>query len=255
MPTLLFRDIETRSTLDLSGVGVRRYAAEPTTDVWCVSYAVDDAPAKIWIPGQPVPKEFHLAARDPDWLVVAHNDQFERTVEELVLMPRYGWLLAPIERHRCTMAMALTSALPAKLETVAEVLKLATQKDTAAARPMRQMARPRKPRAGENPNGVYWHGDPEKFERLYAYCRRDVDVGRELFHRLAPLIDSEQALWQLDAVINVLPMARCSRLRPRSPLPMGKPFRPNSPTSPPVKSLPPIKFRRYWLGWPRAAAK
>ena len=37
----LFRDIETRSTLDLTEVGVWRYAAESTTGVWCVGYAID----------------------------------------------------------------------------------------------------------------------------------------------------------------------------------------------------------------------
>ena len=64
---------------------------------------------------------------------------------------------------------------------------------------MRQMARPRKPR---DPSGIYWHDDPEKLEQLYAYCRQDVEVERELFHRLPPLTDSEQALWALDATIN-----------------------------------------------------
>jgi DNA polymerase len=198
---VLHRDIESRSTLDLTEVGAWRYAGDPTTGVWCVAYAVDDAPAQIWIPGQPIPEEFHAAARDPDWLIVAHNDAFERTIEELILAPRSGWPIAPIERHRCTMAMALASALPAALETVAEVLELSAQKDDQGARLMRRMARPRKPRTGE-PVGIYWHDDAEKLERLYAYCQRDVEVERELFHRLSPLIDSEQALWVLDASIN-----------------------------------------------------
>ena len=64
------------------------------------------------------------------------------------------------------------------------------------------MAQPRKPRADEDPAGIYWHDDPEKLERLYAYCRNDVEVERELFRRLPPLADSEQALWVLDALIN-----------------------------------------------------
>ena len=32
---VLFRDFETRSTLDLSEVGAWKYANHPTTDVWC----------------------------------------------------------------------------------------------------------------------------------------------------------------------------------------------------------------------------
>jgi DNA polymerase len=197
---VLHRDFETRSTIDLPHVGAWRYAAEPNTGVWCIAYAVDDEPVQIWIPGQPIPDVFFTAARDPDWIVVAHNDQFETAIETRILAPQYGWPIVPIERHRCTMAMASACALPAKLKTVAEVLELSARKDDS--RLMQQMARPRKPRAGEDPNGIYWHDEPEKLERLCAYARQDVDVERELFHRLPPLADTEQALWVLDATIN-----------------------------------------------------
>jgi DNA polymerase len=188
--TFLFWDVETRSTLNLPDVGAWRYASDPNTGVWCVAYAVDDNPVQTWIPGQPIPDEFHIAARDPDWIVAAHNDAFERAIEERILAPRYGWPIVPIERHRCTMAMASASALPAKLKTVAEVLELSARKDDS--RLMQQMARPRRPRAGEDPAGIYWHDDPEKLEQLFAYCKQDVEVERELFHRLPPLTDSEQ---------------------------------------------------------------
>jgi DNA polymerase len=199
---ILHRDIESRSTLDLPDVGAWHYAGDPNTGIWCVAYAVNDAPVQIWIPGQPIPEEFFEAARNPDWIVVAHNDAFERAIEERILAPRYGWPIVPIERHRCTMAMASASALPAKLKTVAEVLELSARKDDQGSRLMQQMARPRNPRAGEDPNGIYWHDHPEKLGRLYAYCRQDVEVEREAYHRLPPLADSEQALWILDAIIN-----------------------------------------------------
>jgi DNA polymerase len=188
--------------LDLPDVGAWQYAGEPNTGVWCAAYAVDDGPVQIWNPGQPIPEVFFTAARDPDWLIAAHNDAFERAIEERILAPRYGWPIVPIERHRCTMAMASASALPAKLKTVAEVLQLSARKDDDGARLMQQMARPRKPRAGEDPNGIYWHDDPEKLDRLYAYCAQDVIAERELYHRLPPLTDAEQALWVLDAAIN-----------------------------------------------------
>ena len=92
MPTL-FRDIETRSVLDLKTVGAWRYAADPTTEVLCVAYAVDDNPVQIWAPGDPIPNEFTEAAHDPTWTVVAHNDQFETAVEHLLLHSRFGWPL------------------------------------------------------------------------------------------------------------------------------------------------------------------
>jgi DNA polymerase len=191
---VLFRDHETRSAVDLATTGAARYAAEPTTAVWCVGYAVDDRPVQLWRPGEPVPQAFIDAAANPDWIVVAHNDQFERAIEEYILGPRYGFPVVPIERHRCSMAMALAAALPGALHAASATLDLPVGKDAEGARLMRTMSKPRK--------GGGWHDDPEKIARLGEYCARDVEVERALYHRLPHLSDAEQALWQLDAGIN-----------------------------------------------------
>jgi DNA polymerase len=199
---ILHRDIETRSTFELTEVGAWRYAAEPTTGVWSIGYAVDNPP-QIWTPDQPIPEVFFIAARDPDWLIVAHNDAFEQAIEERILAPRYGWPLVPLERHRCTMAMALACALPGGLDGAAEALNSPFPKDVDGQRLMRKMARPRKPRAGEDPNGgPYWHDEPENQARLQKYCMRDIEAERWLYQHLPLLIDSEQALWALDQQIN-----------------------------------------------------
>jgi DNA polymerase len=198
---ILFRDYETRSTLNLSDVGAWRYAADPSTEVLCVGYAVDDAPVQIWTPGQPIPEEFRLASRDPDWLIVAHNDQFESAIEERLLHPR-GWPLIPFERHRCTMAAALANALPGALDKAAATLGLPFRKDADGHRLMMQMARPRRPRKGEDLDVIYWQDDLDRRLRLQEYCKRDVEIEREIYRRLPPLSDDEEKLWQLDAVIN-----------------------------------------------------
>jgi DNA polymerase len=140
----LFHDFETRSTLDLSEVGAWCYSRDPSTDMWCCAYAVDDGPIDLWVPGDPVPSAFIEAARNPDWLASAFNDQFERLITMHIMEPRYGWPIVPIERRRCSQAAALALALPAKLETVAEALKLEHRKDDAGQRVMLQMARPRR---------------------------------------------------------------------------------------------------------------
>jgi DNA polymerase bacteriophage-type len=107
---------------------------------------------QLWVPGNPVPPEWIEAARNPEWIAVAHNDQFETLIERHIMGPRYGWPLIPIERHRCTMTMALAAGLPAKLERVADYLELSNRKDAAGERLMHQMSKPRKPRKGEDPN-------------------------------------------------------------------------------------------------------
>ncbi|HEX9321794.1 MAG TPA: hypothetical protein VF913_06695 [Xanthobacteraceae bacterium] len=199
---IVFRDIETRSTISLKTVGAWRYAADPTTEVLCVGYAIDDGLVQIWVPGQPVPPEIIEAARDPNSTFVAHNDAFETAVEQLILGPRFGWPIVPIERHRCTMAAAWASALPGSLASAATALGLPVQKDAAGHRVMLRMTKPRKPRKGEDPNVVHWVEDDASIAIRDAYCMRDVEVCRALFRRLRPLIPSEQKLWALDATIN-----------------------------------------------------
>jgi DNA polymerase len=188
---VLHRDFETRSTVRLELAGAWRYAADSTTEVLCVGYAIDDGPVQIWTPGEPVPPEFVEAARKPDWLVAAHNDQFESAIEERLLAARYGFPLIPQAQHRCTMAMALAAALPGSLEGAAETRGLPYQKDRYGQRLMRRLAR----RTDKDP-------DPDELQHLYAYCRQDVEVERALYQQLPALSDDEQALWVLDAIIN-----------------------------------------------------
>jgi DNA polymerase len=186
---VLHRDLESRSEINLKAAGAWRYAAGATTEVLCVAYAVDDAPVQLWIPGQPIPKEFVEAAQDPSWHVSAHSDAFESAIEELVLAPRFGWPLVPPERHRCTAAMCCANALPRELEKVAEVLRLPHQKDKAGKRLIRKMVRGKKL-------------TEEELAQLYDYCRQDVEVERALHKSLPALSSAEQGLWVLDQIIN-----------------------------------------------------
>jgi DNA polymerase len=199
---VLHRDYETRSTISLKAVGAHRYAAHPRTEVLCVSYAVDHDSVQLWTPGDPVPPEFVEAARNPSWIVAAHNDAFESAVEQHILHPRYNWPIVPSERHRCTMAMALAAGLPARLSAAADALELANRKDAAGERLMHQMSKPRRPRKDEDPAGTYWFDDQERLNRLYSYCKQDTETERELYFRLPALAPTEHALWILSNTIN-----------------------------------------------------
>jgi DNA polymerase len=188
-------DIETRSVIDLEEVGAARYAADPTTEVLCIAYALDDEPIRVWRPGNPIPSEF---ANAPMW--AAHNANFERQIFTHILAPRQGFPTIPIEAWRCTLAMALAAALPGNLKRLGEALKLEHRK--ADDEIMRKMCKPRRPRKGEDPNGVYWHDSPELRAELELYCCDDVACEREAYGRLPPLSEAEQALWAFDQQIN-----------------------------------------------------
>jgi DNA polymerase len=199
---VMFRDYETRSRLDLRKVGAHKYAAHPSTEVICCAYAVDDGPVQLWIAGDPKPVEIVEAARNPDWRVVAHSDEFESAIERHIMGPRYSWPLVPIERHICTEALCLSVALPAKLSAAADALALANRKDAAGERLMHQMSKPRRAHKGEDASGIYWFDDQERLNRLYSYCRQDIETERELHGRLPPLSSAEHALWVLSSKKN-----------------------------------------------------
>lgn len=224
--TTLHIDFETRSTVDLRRAGVYVYAQNPETNVWCAAYAVDDGEIKLWVPGifeiedfdfnEPVLELNNAAAgklargvpRDiiravvENWTIVAHNASFERVIWKHILTPRYGWPEPKLTQWRCTMAMALALSLPASLENAAAAVGIAARKDMDGHGTMMRMAKPRRARKGEMPNGTYWFDDEERRQKLYAYCRNDVEVERQLEKRLLPLRPDEQRLWWLDQTIN-----------------------------------------------------
>jgi len=200
---VLFRDFETRSQGVLRAIGAQRYAADPTTEILCCCYAVDDGPVLLWRPGDSVPIEFVLAAQNQNWIAAAFNDAFETAIEKQIMSVRYGWPVIPIERHRCVQAMCLAVGLPARLSAAATALELGFRKDAAGERLMHQTSKPRRPHKNENPEGIYWFDDQDRLDRLYEYCCQDVEVEREIYQRLPSLSSTEQAIWQLSHQINI----------------------------------------------------
>jgi DNA polymerase len=190
----LHHDIETGSALDLSKVGAWVYAEHSSTIVRCLAFAVDDGPVQTWLPPDPPPEAFTEAWRDPSWRVYAHNAAFERVIAHHILIRRHNFPEIPLARWRCTMAMALASALPAKLEKLADVLGLAHRKTADGPRLIKRMCFPR-------PDGTF-DDDPEWMQRLIDRCRQDVEIERDVHHRLPELSGDEQKIWMLDAVIN-----------------------------------------------------
>ena len=210
---MLHRDYETRSQATLKTIGTSRYATNSSTTVLCCAYAVDDQPAQLWTPGDPIPAEFIEAATNPAWIVCAHGAHFEDAIERYVLHPRFDWPVFPIERQRCTQAMALAVGLPARLSLAAIALELSNRKDAAGERLMHQTSKPRRSHKDEDPTKVYWREDAGRLQRLGEYCRQDVEVERELFTRLPPLSASEQALWELSSQDQHARLPRRSGLR------------------------------------------
>lgn len=200
MSNRLHCDFETRSAVELRDAGVYVYAEHDSTDVWCMAYALNEEPVKLWLPGDPCPEEVVRGVKE-GWIFIGHNSAFERIIWR-VMARKYGWPQPKLEQWRCTMAMAAAMALPLSLENAAAAVGLTFRKDMDGHATMLRMAKPRRARKGELPNGVYWFDDEERKARLYAYCRNDVEVERQLEKRLLALRPFEQRLWHLDQRIN-----------------------------------------------------
>ena len=194
--TDLHLDLETKSRCDLKAEGLARYAEDPSTDVHCAAYAFGDGPVLLWRAGQPCPADVrsHIESGSR---VVAHNFAFEIALANNVLAVKHGWPKMKIEQGACTMCMAYAMALPGALEKAAPALGLELRKDALGKRIMMQLCQP-------NKDGKLWEydDDPDKFEKLFSYCRQDVVVERALHKRMLELSPDEQKLWVLDYQIN-----------------------------------------------------
>lgn len=198
--TTLHIDFETRSTVDLKTAGAHAYADHADTDVWCMAYSIDDEPIRLWARGDYPPfVDERVGIAATNGTVVAHNAAFELAIWNRLMVPRYGWPKLDPRQVRCTMAMALSMSLPASLENAAAAVGLDISKDMQGRKLMLQMARPR---SVLNDGTLVWWDDEARRERLYAYCRQDVEVERQLEKRLLALTPPEQELWTLDQTIN-----------------------------------------------------
>jgi len=195
---MLHIDFETRSTVDLRKTGAEIYANDDSTDVVCMGYAFGDEPVELWTPADPAPMDvlLHISRGDK---FVAHNAVFELLIWAGVGKKKYGWPEIKIQQATCTMVMAYAMALPGNLENAAKAVGMKQEKDMKGNRVMLQLSKPRK----VEPDGtVIWWTDPQKFARVYDYCKQDVSVERELYKRLLPLSTTETKYWHMDFAIN-----------------------------------------------------
>lgn len=189
-------DFETFSRCELRSRGLHNYAVDPSTGAHCLAFGRDPLDVGLWIEGQPFPQELqeHL---DAGGIFSAWNAQFEFYIWNFVCVRRYGWPKLPLSQLECSMAQSYAMSLPGALEKAAIVLGVNQQKDAFGARVMMQLAKPRA-------DGSLWRpaDDPEKFRRLYEYCRQDVRTELAIRPRMLTLSPQEQALWRLDQKIN-----------------------------------------------------
>src|SRR5262249_42738751 len=191
--TFVYWDIETDSKRNLKTCGAYVYAADSTTDMLCLCYAIGNGLVEVWTPDAPVPPPF---ADPTKYIFVADNWVFEREVHTRILIPRYGFAPISLEQQDCAQRKALASAFPADLGRRFVALGLAYRKDDAARRAMLRLSR------------KHNYKDPKKYERDLALtierCKHDVEMTRACYNhpRIRPLPLKEWHQLLNDAGIN-----------------------------------------------------
>lgn len=199
---ILSIDIETFSSVDLTKCGVYKYTESEDFEILLFAYALADEDIKIidLAQGEKLPKEVIEAISSTNVIKSAFNAQFER-----VCLSRYFSMELPIEQWRCSMVHSLTLGLPGSLENVAKCLNLKTQKMDEGKNLIRYFSIPCKPNKsnGGRTRNLPSH-NKEKWELFKEYCKRDVEVEREIRRKIENfnMTDIELRLWHLDQKIN-----------------------------------------------------
>ena len=195
-------DIETFSDIDLIKCGVYKYADSPAFEILLFAYSIDNGEIHIidLASGNKLPEEIIAAIKSDTVIKTAFNAQFER----VCLSKHLGILLDPSSWY-CTAVQAAELSLPSSLADVGAALGLERQKMTEGKELIKYFCVPCKPtksNGGRTRNMP--KGTPEKWSLFKKYCKRDVDVERQIAKKLEmyPISESEHRLYVLDKRIN-----------------------------------------------------
>ncbi|MCC8089130.1 MAG: DNA polymerase [Rikenellaceae bacterium] len=200
-------DIETYCDLDVSDVGVYRYAEDDSFKIILFAYSFDGEPVTVIdcsndeYPGESIPARVWKALTDPSILKIAHNANFEYVCIETF----YGVGL-DLKQWFCTMIAAAYLGLPLGLDKVSQVLGLSEQKDARGKSLITFFCKPCKPtkKNGGRTLNLPEH-DPEKWDEFKEYNAQDVRTEKEIYayvSRFPGLPEEEREYWILDQIIN-----------------------------------------------------
>lgn len=203
-------DFETKSRTDIKKRGAKIYSEDPSTQILCLAYGVDDRPIKLLDPLDllfpSTTAELRELAEDPNVIFCAHNAFFEQCIWEEIMVKRLGYAPIPIERWECTAAKCFANGYPGKLETALKALRSPFPKDEEGHKIMQKLSKPVGKRSTiRTKHGREFHevaDCPDDFQRLYSYCVRDVEGERWIDNTLRDLSPIERRLWIIDQEIN-----------------------------------------------------
>ena len=195
----LWLDFETYSACDIEEQGGMAYALHSSTSMLCLGYAFDDQPAKIIRGIDDLPIDVELYIQDQG-KVLAHNATFDYRIWNYVCTEQLGWPALSLDQVVDTMAVCLTFQIPAKLAEAGAALRVKHQKNPEGKKLIKMCCQP--DARGKQPLPI----GPLRpyFDRLFAYCMRDVESMRDIIRALPRehLIPKEHEIWKMTYEIN-----------------------------------------------------
>ena len=186
---MIWIDFESRSECDLKRHGVYNYAADPSTQVLCMAWALDDGEVQVWTPDQDFPMSVRQAVLAGE-RIYAHNAAFERLIWSYVLGPDHGAPVPALEQFVCTAAQARANCGPGSLEDVGRFAGADMRKDHKGTALVRKCCIP-----------PFKH-TPQDLQDLFAYCAQDVRAMRAVSQAMRPLSAQELADYHVNERIN-----------------------------------------------------
>ena len=202
----VYIDIETFSSVDIRTAGLFKYAESDDFEMLLLAYAIDDGDVELidLTDGGEITRQKLLEVKrlleNPDYIKCAHNAHFEMECLERALH-----IIIRPSRWECTMVKGMYRGYPASLEKMGEALDM--PEDKAKLRTGKALinyfCKPCKPTKtnGSRTRNLPKHA-PEKWELFKEYCKRDVEVAREIDKLLPNTPQSVQAEWLRDYLVN-----------------------------------------------------
>ena len=221
LPQFLMLDFETRSAVSID-LSYRRYCDHSSTGILCLGLQFPGQRARVqtplagpvfsWEDGDTCPPEIVFAIQN-NIPIYAHNVTFDREVYRRVCVIKLGWPPIPEHLWHCTLAIASYYSMPRSLAQLGAALDLQSQKDKEGSKVLKQACKPRRPRKDEIKKWIeaggtednlpyFWWEDSVRLQRIYEYCRMDLETQTEVLLTLGPLPPDRRRDWELDQVIN-----------------------------------------------------
>ncbi|EEU03765.1 hypothetical protein GCWU000322_00065 [Eubacterium saphenum ATCC 49989] len=202
----LYIDIETFSSVDIRTAGLYKYAESGDFEVLLLAYAIDDGDVELidLTDGGEITQQKLVGVRrlleSQNYIKCAHNAHFE-----MECLKRALHIIIRPSRWECTMVKGMYRGYPASLEKMGEALDM--PEDKAKLRTGKALinyfckpCKPTKTNGGRTRN-LPKHAS-EKWELFREYCKRDVEVAREIDKMLPDVPQGVHTEWMRDYLVN-----------------------------------------------------